>query len=123
MQFKSLLIITVLCTGCSFSNSPQSNVRGQANNADILEGRLSILTGGRGAGSLTGKDGKCHDLALPASVLSNVKDWDGYTVIVHGESIARPSVDGALHYKILDRQVEAGGCGDETFYVREIEKK
>lgn len=122
MQFKSLLIIAAVCSGCSVSQSPLSNVRAQSDDTDVLVGRLSILIGGRGGGSLIGADGICHDLALPASVLSSAKDWDGHTVIVHGEAIARPSVEGALQYKILDRHVEAGGCGYETFYVRQIEK-
>lgn len=121
MQLARVLIqfSVLLVASCSNAFEIKAEDVGCDGKICSLSGRLEVLPGGFGAGSIKTANG-CYDLALPKEVLDAAEAWDGRMVKIVGEPVSRPNTPGIAWYDIKDRRVEAGGCGTNTIYVNAI---
>lgn len=96
---------------------------GAGSTAIEVSGVVEIFPGGHGLGHVTLDDGRCYDLALPASVLKNSNRWDTKQVVIAGPVLYRPRLDAMMWVDIQDRRIEGFGCSEDVIYVESIRKR
>ncbi|WP_421567049.1 hypothetical protein [Stenotrophomonas sp. PD6] len=121
MLFRKLLMATLMASaaaGCQSAAVKQADAPTEA--LMEVKGVIEIHSGGHGLGYVTSDDGKCYDLALPASVLKNSRRWDTKRVVITGSLQFRPRIDEMMWFDIKDRKIEGFGCSEDVIYVESI---
>jgi len=123
MRIQRLLGVAVMASAAAGCQIAAAQPAGNSVEALIeVKGVVEILAGGHGLGYVTSDDGRCYDLALPASVLKNSRRWDAKRVVITGSLQFRPRIEEMMWFDIKDRKIEGFGCSDDVIYVESIKK-
>ncbi|WP_315386474.1 hypothetical protein [uncultured Stenotrophomonas sp.] len=121
MFVRTLMVGAVLGAAAAGCQRAAAEPVGDAVETQVkVEGVVEIFSGGHGLGYVTLDDGKCYDLALPASVLKNSQRWDTKRVLIKGSLQFRPRMDEMMRFDIKDRKIEGFGCSEDVIYVESI---
>jgi len=123
MVVQKLLIVAVIA-GATLSGQDAAAAPAGDGRETLMEvtGVVEIFPGGHGLGYVTLDDGRCYDLALPASVLKNSRRWDTKRVVITGSLQFRPRMAEMMWFDIKDRKIEGFGCSEDVIYVGSIRK-
>ena len=118
------LLIAAMIAGTTLSGQGAAAEPAGDGRETLMEvtGVVEIFSGGHGLGYVTLDDGRCYDLALPASVLKNSRRWDTKRVVITGSLQFRPRMAEMMWFDIKDRKIEGFGCSEDVIYVESIRK-
>lgn len=131
-RFYLIILILSVLVGCI--SQTEDKIKLQDNSGCIIgqlceaSGFLDISNMGKiGSVGVLNQNGNCSLLlALPDSVLQDWRKWNEKKVIIKGKAYEHPSFprkEGVLSYKLKDRWVLLGFCGQiPVVYVDKIWK-